>query len=68
MTDDRLLGDDEELLGELPFALAAALRLQAAGARRDQIAAALAIPPEAVDAELELAALKLARSRSELAE
>lgn len=65
MNDDKLLGDDGELLRELPFALAAALRLRASGANRDQIAAALDIPPEAVDAELELAARKLARSRSE---
>lgn len=57
----------DELLRELPFPLAAALRLQAAGASHDQIAAALDIAPEAVDAELELAARKLARRRRERA-
>lgn len=54
---------DDELLRELPFPLAAALRLRAAGASRDQIAAALDIAPEAVDTQLELAARKLARRR-----
>jgi hypothetical protein len=56
---------DEDLLRELPFPLAAALRLRAAGASRDQIAAALDIAPEAVDTQLELAARKLARRRRE---
>jgi DNA-directed RNA polymerase specialized sigma24 family protein len=55
--------NDEELLRELPFPLAAALRLRAAGASRDQIAAALDIAPEAVDTQLEVAARKLARRR-----
>jgi DNA-binding CsgD family transcriptional regulator len=54
---------DDELLRELPFPLAAALRLRAAGATRDQIAAALDIAPEAVDTQLQLAARKLARRR-----
>jgi hypothetical protein len=45
--------NDDELLRERPFPLAAALRLRAAGASRDQIAAALDIAPEAVDAELD---------------
>jgi hypothetical protein len=55
--------NDDELLRELPFPLAAALRLRAAGASRDQIAAALDVAPEAVDTQLELAARKLARRR-----
>jgi DNA-directed RNA polymerase specialized sigma24 family protein len=55
--------NDDELLRELPFPLAAALRLRAAGATRDQIAAALDIAPEAVDTQLDLAARKLARRR-----
>jgi DNA-directed RNA polymerase specialized sigma24 family protein len=59
--------NDDELVRELPFPLAAALRLQAAGASRDQIAAALDIAPEAVDTQLELAARKLARRRREWA-
>lgn len=54
---------DDELVRELPFPLAAALRLRAAGASRDQIAAALDIAPEAVDTQLEVAARKLARRR-----
>jgi DNA-directed RNA polymerase specialized sigma24 family protein len=54
---------DDELLRELPFPLAAALRLRAAGATHNQIAAALDIAPEAVDTQLELAARKLARRR-----
>lgn len=58
---------DDELLRELPFPLAAALRLQAAGATRDQIAAALDIAPEAVDTQLQLAARKLARRRRDRA-
>jgi DNA-binding CsgD family transcriptional regulator len=58
---------DDELLRELPFPLAAALRLQAAGASRDQIAAALDIGPEAVDTQLQLAARKLARRRRDRA-
>ena len=62
MNDDELLGNDEDLR-ELPFPLAAALRLRAAGANSDQIAAALDIPLEAVGAELELAARKLRRYR-----
>ena len=57
--------NDDELLRELPFPLAAALRLQAAGATRDQIAAALDIAPEGVDVQLKLAARKLARRRRE---
>lgn len=57
--------NDDELLRELPFPLAAALRLRAAGASRDQIAAALDIAPEGVDTQLELAARKLARRRRE---
>ena len=59
--------NDDDLLRELPFPLAAALRLRAAGASPEQIAAALDIAPEAVDAQLELAARKLARRRRELA-
>jgi DNA-directed RNA polymerase specialized sigma24 family protein len=59
--------DDDELLRELPFPLAAALRLRGAGASRAQIAAALDIAPEGVDAELELAARKLARRQREQA-
>jgi DNA-directed RNA polymerase specialized sigma24 family protein len=55
--------NDDEVLRELPFPLAAALRLRAAGASHAQIAAALDIAPEAVDTELELAARKLARRR-----
>lgn len=55
--------EDKDLLRELPIPLAAALRLRAAGASRDQIAAALDIAPEAVDTQLELAARKLARRR-----
>jgi DNA-binding CsgD family transcriptional regulator len=55
--------NDDELLRELPFPLAAALRLRAAGASHDQIAAALDIAPEAVDTQLELAERKLARRR-----
>lgn len=55
--------DDDELLRELPFPLAAALRLRAGGATRDQIAAVLDIAPEAVDVQLELAERKLARRR-----
>jgi hypothetical protein len=55
--------NEDELLRELPFPLAAALRLRAAGATRDQIAAALDIAPEAVDTQLELASRKLARRR-----
>jgi DNA-directed RNA polymerase specialized sigma24 family protein len=55
--------NDDELLRELPFPLAAALRLQAAGASREQIAAALDIAPEAVETQLDLAARKLARRR-----
>lgn len=66
MNDDELLGTDEDLR-ELPFPLAAALRLRAAGANRDQIAAALDIPREAVGAELELAGRKLSRYRRERA-
>ena len=62
--NDELLGSDEDLR-ELPFPHAAALRLRAAGATRDQIAAALDIPREAVGAELELAARKLRRYRRE---
>ena len=50
----------------LPFALAAALRLEAVGAGHVQIAA-LDIAPEAVDTELELAARKLARRQRERA-
>ena len=57
--------NDDELLRELPFPLAAALRLRAAGASPDQIAAALDIAPEGVDTQLELAARKLARRRRE---
>lgn len=67
VNDDKLLRDDEDLMRELPFALAAALRLRAAGANRDQIAAALDIPADAVGAQLELAARKLTRSRRERA-
>jgi DNA-directed RNA polymerase specialized sigma24 family protein len=59
--------NDDEVLRELPFPLAAALRLRAAGASHDQIAAALDIAPEAVDTELELAARKLARRQRERA-
>jgi DNA-directed RNA polymerase specialized sigma24 family protein len=59
--------NDDELLRELPFPLAAAIRLRAAGASRDQIAAALDIAPEAVDTQLELAARKLARRQHERA-
>jgi DNA-directed RNA polymerase specialized sigma24 family protein len=59
--------NDDDLLRELPFPLAAALRLRAAGASPEQIAAALDIAPEAVDAQLELAARKLARRQRELA-
>jgi DNA-binding CsgD family transcriptional regulator len=59
--------NDDDLLRELPFPLAAALRLRAAGANPEQIAAALDIAPEAVDAQLELAARKLARRQRELA-
>jgi len=55
--------NDDELLRELPFPLAAALRLRAVGASGEQIAAALDIPPEAVDTQLELAERKLARRR-----
>jgi DNA-binding CsgD family transcriptional regulator len=47
--------------------LAAALRLRAAGATRDQIAAALDIAPEAVDTQLQLAGRKLARRRRDRA-
>lgn len=59
--------NDDELLRELPFPLAAGLRLRAAGASGAQIAAALDIAPEAVDAALELAARKLAHRRGERA-
>jgi DNA-directed RNA polymerase specialized sigma24 family protein len=59
--------NDDDLLRELPFPLAAALRLRAAGASPEQIAAALDIAPEAVDTQLELAARKLARRLRERA-
>jgi DNA-directed RNA polymerase specialized sigma24 family protein len=59
--------NDDDLLRELPFPLAAALRLRAAGASPEQIAAALDIAPEAVDTQLELAARKLARRQRERA-
>jgi DNA-directed RNA polymerase specialized sigma24 family protein len=59
--------NDDDLLRELPFPLAAALRLREAGASPEQIAAALDIAPEAVDAQLELAARKLARRQRERA-
>jgi DNA-directed RNA polymerase specialized sigma24 family protein len=60
--------NDDDLLRELPFPLAAALRLREAGANPEQIAAALDIAPEAVDAQLELAARKLARRKRERAD
>lgn len=55
--------DDEALISELPPMMAVALRLRSAGYDDDVIAVATAVPPQGVEALVELAEAKLARQR-----
>lgn len=56
---------DDPAVARLPFALATALRMRAAGLDSRLIATALAIEPEGVDPLIELAEAKLIRLRAD---
>lgn len=55
--------EDERVLGDLPEALAVALRLRRAGVADSVVATALGIPVEGVRALIEVAEAKLAHLR-----